>query len=116
MSDLDQWEAAYRKGFAKPIILQILHDEGVSYPYKLTKQIPERTMGLLTMATSNIYPILKSLKDEGLIVEIEEKERKVLYSLTKQGQGFLEELKTSLTKFLTIMLNNFENSAGGEKE
>ena len=28
MLDMNQWEAAFRKGFAKPIILQILHDEG----------------------------------------------------------------------------------------
>lgn len=52
MPDIIQWEAAFRKGFAKPIILQILKDEGESYPYKLTKQIPKRTLGMLTMATS----------------------------------------------------------------
>ena len=74
MRDMSQWEAAFRKGFAKPMILQILHDEGESYPYKLTKQIPKLTFGMLTMATSNIYPILKSLKDDGLICEKEVKE------------------------------------------
>jgi len=108
MPDMNQWEAAFRKGFAKPIILQILHDEGESYPYKLTKQIPKRTMGLLTMATSNIYPILKSLKDAGLICEIDVKERKIMYGLTKQGETFLDELKVSIKEFLTIMLKNFD--------
>ena len=108
MPDIHQWEAAFRKGFAKPIILQILYDEGESYPYKLTKQIPKRTMGMLTMATSNIYPILKSLKDDGLIRELGEKERKILFGLTKQGQSFLEELKVSVIEFLAIMLKNFE--------
>ena len=108
MPNIHQWEAAFRKGFAKPIILQILYDEGESYPYKLTKQIPKRTMGMLTMATSNIYPILKSLKDDGLIREIGEKERKIMFGLTKQGQTFLEELKVSVIEFLTIMLKNFD--------
>lgn len=108
MPDMNQWEAAFRKGFAKPIILQILHDEGESYPYKLTKQIPKRTMGLLTMATSNIYPILKSLKDAGLICELDEKERKIMYGLTKQGETFLDELKVSIVEFLTMMLKNFD--------
>jgi DNA-binding PadR family transcriptional regulator len=108
MPDMSQWEAAFRKGFAKPIILQILHDEGESYPYKLTKQIPKRTMGMLTMATSNIYPILKSLKDDGLVFEIGEKERKIMYSLTEQGESFLVELKVSIVEFLTIMLKNFD--------
>ncbi|MHA2337465.1 MAG: PadR family transcriptional regulator [Candidatus Hodarchaeales archaeon] len=105
---MNQWEAAFRKGFAKPIILQILHDERESYPYKLTKQIPKRTMGMLTMATSNIYPILKSLKDDGLIHEIGEKERKIMYGLTKQGEIFLEDIKMSIKEFLTVMLKNFE--------
>ena len=108
MPDIIQWEAAFRKGFAKPIILQILKDEGESYPYKLTKQIPKRTLGMLTMATSNIYPILKSLKDEKLICEIGERERKIMYGLTEQGQSFLKELKVSITEFLTIMLKNFD--------
>jgi len=108
MPDIIQWEAAFRKGFAKPIILQILKDEGESYPYKLTKQIPKRTLGMLTMATSNIYPILKSLKDEELIYEIGEKEKKIMYGLTEKGQSFLKELKVSITEFLTIMLKNFD--------
>jgi len=107
MPDINQWEAAFRKGFAKPIILQILHDEGESYPYKLTKQIPKRTMGMLTTATSNIYPILKSLKDEGLICEREVIERKIMYGLTQLGETYLEELKMSIRDFLTIMLKNF---------
>ena len=107
MPDMSQWEAAFRKGFAKPIILQILHDEGESYPYKLTKQIPKRTMGMLTTATSNIYPILKSLKDAGLICEKEVIERRIMYGLTEQGENFLEELKVSIKDFLTIMLENF---------
>ncbi|MFW9992293.1 MAG: PadR family transcriptional regulator [Candidatus Odinarchaeota archaeon] len=114
MTDIEQWEAGYRKGFAKPIILQILHDEGVSYPYKLTKQISKWTNGLLTMATSNIYPVLKSLKDDGLVHERGEKERKVMYGLTNEGLAFLDELQESLAKFLTTMLAAFSTSRGEE--
>lgn len=109
MVDINRWEAGYRKGFAKPTILQILLEKGESYPYLLTKQIPQRTQGMLSMATSNIYPILKDLKDEGLIQETGEKERRIIYTLTTEGQSFLTELKESLTKFLTIMLANFSN-------
>jgi DNA-binding PadR family transcriptional regulator len=108
MPEKSQWEAAFRKGFAKPIILQILQDEGESYPYKLTKQIPKRTLGMLTMATSNIYPVLKSMKDDGLIQEIGSKERKMMYGLTEEGRSFLKDLKASINDFLTIMQKNFE--------
>ena len=108
MPDKSQWEAAFRKGFVKPIILQILRNDGESYPYKLTKQIPERTLGMLTMATSNVYPVLKSMKDDGLINEVGIKERKMMYGLTEKGETFLEDLKVSINDFLTIMLKNFE--------
>ena len=116
MNDVDRWEAGYRKGFAKPIILQILKDEGESYPYKLTKQIPKRTQGMLTMASSNIYPILKDLKDEGLIYVTEEKDRKVMYGLTEEGKLFLTQLVESITDFLTIMLANFHNKKEERKK
>ena len=111
---IDQWEASFRKGFAKPMILQILFDEKTSYPYKLTKQISQKTMGLLNVATSNIYPILKDLKDEGLILEIEEQERKIMYQLTEEGFKFLNELRESIINFLAMMTNNFTITNGGK--
>jgi DNA-binding PadR family transcriptional regulator len=115
LSDLTQWEAAFRKGFSKPIILQILHDEGSSYPYNLTKQIPKRTLGMLTVATSNIYPILKNLTDEGLIRELETIERKTMYGLTTKGENHLDQLKVSIRDFLTIMMKNFGKTKGERK-
>ena len=104
---IDQWESSFRKGFAKPMILQILSEEKSSYPYKLTKLISQKTEGMLTIATSNIYPILKNLKDEGLIYEINEQERKIFYGLTNEGERFLNEIAISITKFLTNISDNF---------
>jgi len=107
---IDQWEASFHKGFAKPMILQILYDEKTCYPYKITKLISQRTGGMLTIATSNIYPILKSLKDENLIKEIDEQDRKIIYGLTNTGQEFLIEISSSITKFLTILSQNFKTN------
>ena len=104
---------SFRKGFARPMILQILLDEKESYPYKLTKQISQKTMGVLTIATSNIYPILKNLKDQGLIYEKEENERKNMYGLTDEGIKFLQEIKSSILNFLNIMQNNFKVDSWG---
>ena len=111
---IDQWEASFRKGFAKPMILQILFDEKISYPYKITKQISQKSMGMLNVATSNIYPLLKDLKDDGLILEIEEQERKIMYQLTEEGLNFLNELRESILNFLTMLTNNFTITNGGK--
>ena len=110
---IDQWEAAFRKGFAKPMILKILKDENQSYPYKLTKQISAKTMGMVTIATSNIYPLLKDLKDEGLIIDVEETNRKIIYQLTKEGESFLNKISNSILQFLAIITNNFQFNNGG---
>ena len=104
---IDQWESAFRKGFAKPMILKILNDEGSSYPYKLTKQISQKTMGMITIATSNIYPILKDLKDEGFIMDVEEKDGKIMYQLTEEGKIFLNGISRSILNFFCIMTKNF---------
>ena len=109
---IDQWEAAFRKGFAKPMILKILYDESSSYPYRLTKQISEKTMGMVTIATSNIYPILKDLKDEELITEVEEKDRKIMYQLTDEGKNFLNEISNSILNFFEVMIKNFALEKG----
>ena len=113
-TSIDQWESSFRKGFAKPMILQILFDEKISYPYKITKQISQKTMGMLNVATSNIYPLLKDLKDDGLILEIEEQERKIMYQLTEEGFKFLNELRESIINFLAMMTNNFTITNGGK--
>lgn len=116
VSDLNQWEAAFKKGFSKPIILQILYDEGDSYPYNLTKQIPKRTLGMLTVATSNIYPILKNLKDEGLIRQLDIEERKTMYAITQEGISHLRELQVSIRDFLAVMMKNFGEVKGEKTE
>ncbi|MFX0067086.1 MAG: PadR family transcriptional regulator [Candidatus Hermodarchaeota archaeon] len=115
MDLLDKWVQAYRKGFIKPVILLILSD-GESYPYRLTKQVPERTANHLSIKTSNIYPVLKDLEKDGLIkemrVEMESKRLRVYYSLTKEGKSFLDELRMSLNEFTKNILSNFSTNGG----
>ncbi|MFX1346301.1 MAG: helix-turn-helix transcriptional regulator [Promethearchaeota archaeon] len=99
-----RWETEYKKGFAKPLILLMLKDQD-DYAYALTKRINVITRGHINIATSNIYPIIKSLRDSSLIKESRLKgQKRVMYSLTDKGQEFLAQIKTSVKDFMEIFL------------
>ena len=93
-----KWEIEFKKGFAKPLILLILADKE-NYPYQITKEIFTITQGQLSIATSNIYPILKNLKEEGMISENKEiKTRRIMYHITTKGLEFSKSITLSITK------------------
>ncbi len=108
-----KWISEAKKGFSKPIIMLELSKEE-NYPYNLTRDIAERTKGQISIAGSNIYPILKNLADDGLIQkksvakptkseESAKKQFRSVYSLTAAGEDLLEDLKGSLKEFIDIM-------------
>ena len=108
-----KWISEYKKGFSKPVILLELAKEE-NYPYNLTREIAERTKGQISIAGSNIYPILKTLTDDGLIqkksvakpTKSEDKTKqqfRSVYSLTSAGEDLLKDLKGSLNEFIDII-------------
>ncbi|MFX1512451.1 MAG: PadR family transcriptional regulator [Promethearchaeota archaeon] len=116
MNELEKWQASYRKGFIKPLILQIL-SKMETYPYQLTKQISQRSQGRLKIAPSNIYPLLSELEKIGFIIEKKverEKRKRVFYSISPDGEIFLEKLRESMCDFLVNLLTNFENTGSDE--
>ena len=116
MNPIEKWQSAYRKGFAKPIILSILYNEEESYPYRITKQISEKTFGQLTIAPSNIYPILKELVNEGMIDEKGLEERRIIYRINQDGKTFFEDLSNHVCEFFVAMQRNFDKSKRVERE
>ncbi len=107
---LHKWQTEFKKGFSKPLILLSL-SEGENYPYPLTKKIKEFTDGMISIAGSNIYPMLTNLEKEELVisqsVEITTKEGKVMkrnvYELTNAGKEFLDLLKLSMQEFTEVI-------------
>ncbi len=98
-----KWEIEYKKGFAKPLILLVLAKKE-NYPYQITKEIQKMTNGEVLVATSNIYPILKNLKEQSLITEHKDEEkRRVMYSITKNGLTLLNNITESLRVYLRAM-------------
>ncbi|MHA1946978.1 MAG: PadR family transcriptional regulator [Candidatus Hodarchaeales archaeon] len=99
-----KWIIEYKKGFAKPLILRVLAHKS-NYPYQITKEVLNMTNGQLNIATSNIYPILKNLKESGMILEHrEEQSRRIMYSLSDQGVTVLNQIQPSMEAFLTDLL------------
>ena len=107
MSDdllLAKWQTEYKKGFSKPLILFTLAEVGKSYAYLLTKKILELTEGEISIAGSNIYPMLTKLeKDELLVSQLDESDRKY-YELTSSGKDFLRQLEDSMKEFNQKMI------------
>ncbi|MFX1534804.1 MAG: PadR family transcriptional regulator [Promethearchaeota archaeon] len=103
---LQKWEIEYKKGYSKPVLL-ILLSEDPNYPFRLTKEISKRTKDQISIASSNIYPILKSLLDEGLVVakktDPSREKARIIYSITDEGRSFLTELKASMNEFLQVL-------------
>ena len=120
MSDdllLQKWQTEYKKGFSKPLILFTLAEVGRSYAYLLTKKIMELTDGEISIAGSNIYPMLTKLENDNLLdSQLDESERK-FYQLSKNGKDFLIQLKESMKDFNEKMLKIIEKEENeGEKE
>ena len=63
----------------------------------------ELTKGQISIAGSNIYPMLKGLEEEGLIIsQVDEKDRKY-YELSENGKKFLTQLDKSIKEFTEII-------------
>ncbi|MFX0173188.1 MAG: PadR family transcriptional regulator [Candidatus Hodarchaeota archaeon] len=102
-NELQKWETEFKKGFSKPLILLTL-GEKPNYPYQVAKTIIGRTKGQIAIAGSNIYPILKTLEDNGLILgQKDEKSKKRMYSLTEKGKKFGIPLIQSMKEFTQIV-------------
>ena len=107
---LQKWQTEFKKGFSKPLILLSL-SEGKNHPYPLIKKIKGLTDDMISIAGSNIYPMLINLEKEGLVisqsVEITTKEGKTrkrnIYELTEAGIEFLDHLKPSIKKFTNVI-------------
>ncbi|UCG03390.1 MAG: PadR family transcriptional regulator [Candidatus Heimdallarchaeota archaeon] len=115
---LVKWTTEYKKGFAKPFILLSLAKK-TNYPYSLTREINSLTKGQIAITGSNIYPILKDLVDEGLInkekvpkpskrSDTAKKQYRSEYSLTKEGEELIVDLKQSLKEFVDIITDFIE--------
>lgn len=110
---LAKWQTEFKKGFSKPLILLALAEIERSYAFLLTKKILELTNGEISIAGSNIYPMLSTLEKENLIKGHSDKSNKrKFYKLTNRGREFLKQVQKSIKDFNEIILELINKNEG----
>jgi DNA-binding PadR family transcriptional regulator len=101
--ELPKWEKEFKKGYSKPFVLLVLAKDP-HYPYQIIKTISRKTQGKFIIAGANIYPILRTLEDEGYVYyKKDEETQKKFYSLTEDGYKFLDLLAESMKEFIDVV-------------
>ena len=62
------------------------------YVYEIIKHIESKTNGIYKPSPGSVYPVLRTLIKQGLIM-VEEKEGKKIYSITEEGLKKFNEIK-----------------------
>ncbi len=91
---VEAFDTTMKKGFMSGLILLVLQKEA-SQGYKIQKEIEEVTLGEWKPTSSNIYPLLDSLKNKELISCIESDvtcRQNIIYEITSKGQDTVKML------------------------
>lgn len=99
-------DTAARKGSAELLILATL-ERGELHGYDISRQIGERTGGLLTFRAASLYPLLYKLEDRGWIdgrwTQPTGERRRRCYRLTAAGKKALTRQRSRWTSFLRAL-------------
>lgn len=103
-------DSSLQKGDLKYVILDLIKDKP-RHGYDIIKEIEKRSHGLYKPSPGVIYPTLQMLEDMGY-ASATERDGKKVYSMTEQGQQFLDERRevTDEVKKQIRFLWSFKNS------
>lgn len=91
MDPLASWLAQTRKGIVELFVLELLDSRGAMYGYGIVQALDE--LGELVAGLSTVYPVLKRLEADGLVVAAWETgapgNPRKYYELTPDGAAFL---------------------------
>lgn len=94
------------KGTLKPILLQLLKEQGRMYGYEIAQCVKSRTEGRILIREGSLYPTLHSLKHDGLLkvesVKVGNRTRKY-YSLTRAGVAKVPEIVQEVHDFFATL-------------
>lgn len=84
----------FGKGDLKYVILDLL-SEKPSHGYEVIQTLEEKSRGLYSPSPGSVYPTLQLLEDLGY-VSVAQQDGKKVYSVTGEGQKFLQENRQSV--------------------
>ena len=79
-----------RRGDVRAAILAVLAQQPRN-GYQVIQEIAERTGGVWKPSPGSIYPTLQQLEDEGLVRMVQDDAGRRFYSLTEEGQAYVDE-------------------------
>src|SRR5215212_9927901 len=91
----DPFAGELRRRQILPLLVLHLIDEGPTYGNKLMERIGAMTAGVLSVNPNTMYPLLRRMEGEGLIVgewEHPQRRSRRYYSLTEEGRAEYETL------------------------
>jgi DNA-binding PadR family transcriptional regulator len=91
---INQFDIQMRRGVISFLVLKILQEQSC-HGYKLIEEISKRTQGFWKPTSSTIYPLLRKMKNKGLIRQIKDKDpesTKKVYELTEEGVKVIDKM------------------------
>lgn len=98
--DIENSKAQMKKGILEYCILAVI-SKGEAYASDILEEMKKSE---LIVVEGTLYPLLTRLKNDGLLsynwVESKSGPPRKYYQLTKEGENFLQELKTTWTQLV----------------
>jgi PadR family transcriptional regulator PadR len=98
--DIENSKAQMKKGILEYCILAVI-SKGEAYASDILEEMKKSE---LIVVEGTLYPLLTRLKNDGLLsynwVESKSGPPRKYYQLTKEGENFLKELKTTWTQLV----------------
>ncbi|MBV8206663.1 MAG: PadR family transcriptional regulator [Acidobacteria bacterium] len=95
-----------KKGSAELLILSILESRP-RHGYEISRQIEERSQGVLKFNVATFYPLLYRMEQRGLVqgrwVEKPNQRRRRYYRLTRAGRAVLKQQRGAWKEFAAAM-------------
>jgi len=104
----------FQRGQFKYIVLKVLKERPM-HGYEIMQTISQSHSGMYLPSPGIIYPTLQMLEDQGY-VKSENRDGKRIYSITSEGDKFLQEGETRFHEYLKSRKEFFQVRAGLHQE
>jgi PadR family transcriptional regulator PadR len=95
------------RGNTDSLLLFLINEQGETYGYRLIKEIGERSGGYFRFKEGTVYPALRKLENEGLILgewkKLPNGQERRYYTMTGQGRELLRQKLAMWQSFASAM-------------
>ena len=108
MADNPQsYDSDLLRGNTDALLLALINERGRTYGYRLIKEIEERSQGYFRFREGTVYPALRKLENDGLVLgewaKLSNGQERRYYAITDKGREFLTERLRMWQSFTSAM-------------